>query len=187
MTAAKVKELVRACADGVAHAVSGLSPSEISVIVNGASIKVPDTDNDPLGASDDLMDLREKREAKLEQKIRNEFMFIDGLTVSVNCDVENRTMDQKSDEYDKTKILIQPEKIRKVNDADTSSAAAVSHEPGASANTGANGAVSLDGSAKAGPLRRPTPRIVKRATRPIRFFRAIHMWTCQHPRGKRHV
>jgi flagellar biosynthesis/type III secretory pathway M-ring protein FliF/YscJ len=143
--AAHIKDLVRACADGVAHAVSGLTPSQISVIVNGASIKVPDSDSDSLAISGDLMDLREKREAMLEQKIRNEFMFIDGLTVSVNCDVENRTMDEKSDAYDKTKSLVQPEKINSLTQ-DTVSAAPTSHEPGASANTGSNGPVSLDGS-----------------------------------------
>jgi flagellar biosynthesis/type III secretory pathway M-ring protein FliF/YscJ len=142
---AHVKDLVRACADGVAHAVSGLMPSQISVIVNGASMKVPDSETDALSMGDDLMDLREKREAMLEQKIRNEFMFIDGLTVSVNCDVENRTMDQKSDEYDKTKTLVQPESITSVTQ-DTTSAAPVSHEPGVSANTGSNGPVSLDAS-----------------------------------------
>jgi flagellar biosynthesis/type III secretory pathway M-ring protein FliF/YscJ len=137
------KQLVRACADGVAHAVSGLTPSQISVIINGASIKVPDSDSSGLSESGDLMDLRKASEARLEQKIRDEFRFIDGLTVSVNCDVENREMKESTDEYDKTKSMSQPKSVNEMTQ-ETTSSSAVSHEPGASANTGANGSVSLD-------------------------------------------
>ena len=89
-----VKILAKAAADGVAHAVSGLTPSHISVIVNGIPMKVPDAEGDQLGGVDDLIDLKQRNETRLEQKIRNQFSFITGLTVTVTCDVENRTMEE---------------------------------------------------------------------------------------------
>jgi flagellar biosynthesis/type III secretory pathway M-ring protein FliF/YscJ len=139
------KQLVRACADGVAHAVSGLIPSQISVIVNGVSIKVPDADSAG-GISGDLQDIRKAREAELEQKIRTT-LLIDGLTVSVNCDVENRSMEETGQEYKKEKSFTMPLKDSNTSE-DTSSGNPASREPGASPNTGSpagtNGVVSLE-------------------------------------------
>ncbi len=144
------KELVRAAADGVAHAVSGLSPSQISVIIDGASMKVPNSDNDPAAMTGDLMELREKREARLEQKIRNEFSYIAGLTVSVSCDVENATKEETSVAFDKSKTVVQPLKTSTVSE-ESSSASTASREPGASSNTGgANAPISLDSSGGGG-------------------------------------
>ena len=140
------KVLVRAAADGVAHAVSGLSPSQISVIINGASMRVPDADNNPLGGADDLMEIREKSEARLEEKIRNEFRWIAGLTVTVTCDVENSSTKSQSDEYDKSKSFVQPQKTTE-NTEETANTPAGPREPGVTANTdsGANGSASIDG------------------------------------------
>jgi flagellar biosynthesis/type III secretory pathway M-ring protein FliF/YscJ len=147
-----MKELVRAAADGVAHAVSGLFPNQISVIVNGASMKVPNSENDAMGGanSDEMNDYREKREASLEQKIRNQFAFITGLTVTVNCDVENRQMDEHVIKYDKSTTVVQPLKTTS-NSNETSSFPAGSRDPGASSNTaGTNSQISLDGSGGGG-------------------------------------
>jgi flagellar biosynthesis/type III secretory pathway M-ring protein FliF/YscJ len=146
--AENAKTLVRAAADGVAHAVSGLKPSQISVIINGASMKVPDSESSADPNIDDLMDRREKRESDLEQKIRNEFSFIGvGLTVSVNCDVENRVMVDHTVKYDKAGTVVQPIETTSTNDESTTASAAA-HEPGAVSNTGqagTNGPVSIDG------------------------------------------
>lgn len=147
--AENAKTLVRAAADGVAHAVSGLTPNHISVLINGASMKVPDSESSMDPSSDDLLDIREKREFDLEQKIRNEFSFINGLTVSVNCDVENRVMVDHTLKYDKAGTVVQPIETTSTNE-ETTTAGAASREPGAVSNTGqagTNGAVSLDGSA----------------------------------------
>jgi flagellar biosynthesis/type III secretory pathway M-ring protein FliF/YscJ len=96
----------------------------------------------------DLADLRKAREAELEQKIRGEFNFIDGLTVSVNCDVENSDTKVITDEYDKAKSLSQP-KSNTESSQETTSTAPPAREPGVSGNTnnqaGSNGQVSLDG------------------------------------------
>jgi flagellar biosynthesis/type III secretory pathway M-ring protein FliF/YscJ len=144
-----IKQLVRACADGVAHAVSGLTPGQISVIVNGAPMKVPDTDND---VATDAQDLRKAREAELEQKIRGEFRYIEGLTVSVNCDVDMRDVREETQTFDKNKTLNLQE-TDKTTKEDTQTSSPVSHEPGASPNTGiagTNGSISLDGSSAGG-------------------------------------
>jgi flagellar biosynthesis/type III secretory pathway M-ring protein FliF/YscJ len=142
-----VKQLVRACADGVAHAVSGLTPGQITVIVNGASMKVPD--NDSLGGGTDASDIRKAREAELEQKIRNS-LVIDGLTVSVNCDVDIRTLHETNDEFDKTKSMSQPKTVSEMT-LETSSTSPGSHEPGALANAGTNSGVSLPDQSSGGP------------------------------------
>jgi flagellar biosynthesis/type III secretory pathway M-ring protein FliF/YscJ len=102
---------------------------------------VPDS-TDGLGVGSDLADLRKEREADLEQKIRDEFRFIDGLTVSVNCDVENRETKENVVAYDKKTSLSLP-KTNTEQTLETSSSSPGSHEPGASSNTGANGSVSL--------------------------------------------
>jgi flagellar biosynthesis/type III secretory pathway M-ring protein FliF/YscJ len=150
-----MKDLVRAAADGVAHAVSGLTPSQISVIVNGSSKKVPNLDSGSSAGSDDMNEAREKREADLEQKIRNEFAFITGLTVTVNCDIENRQMDEHVVKFDKASTVVQPLKTSTVTD-ESSSLPGGSRDPGASANTaGSNSGVSLD--AGTGTTAAPTP------------------------------
>ena len=145
-----VKSLVRAAADGVAHAVSGLVPSQISVIVNGTSMKAPDSEGEQLGGADDMIDLKQKNETRLEQKIRNQFSFITGLTVTVTCDVENRTMEESKTEYDKSKAVVEPAKTI-TNTEETSSSSSTSHEPGVSGNLGANGSASIDGASAASP------------------------------------
>jgi flagellar biosynthesis/type III secretory pathway M-ring protein FliF/YscJ len=142
-----MKEMVRAAADGVAHAVSGLTPSEISVIINGNSMRVPDSANEPLsGGGDDLIERRAKREALLEQKIRNQFSFISGLTVTVNCDVEVRQISENKVLYNKDGTVVVPTKTTSVTD-ESSTSVPTSREPGVISNTnaGSNGPASIDG------------------------------------------
>ena len=145
--AENAKTLARAAADGVAHAVSGLTPSHISVIINGVATKVPDSENSGDPSYDDLLDIREKRESDLEQKVLNEFGFIHGLTVSVNCDVENRVTDEHTVKYDKAGTVVQPLETTSTSDESTTASAAA-REPGSVPNTGqagTNGPVSIDG------------------------------------------
>jgi flagellar biosynthesis/type III secretory pathway M-ring protein FliF/YscJ len=130
-----VGDLVRAAADGVAHAVSNLSASRISVIVDGKSMKVPDSENDPLQQDTTLVEMRDKREATLQQKIQDLFGDISGLHVTVNCDLENRTVTEDSTRYDKGGTVLQPlETTSETNE--TSTQVPASHEPGAASNIG---------------------------------------------------
>jgi len=145
--------LVRAAAEGVAHAVSNLKTSQISVILNRKSMKVPDSQDGT--SSDDLNDLRKDREAYLQDKIR-EILHIDGLSVAVNCDVENRTEDSKIRKMDKANSFTQL-RHSESDATETTTNMPVAHEPGVGSNTGGAGAMgtaSIDGtgsSASAGP------------------------------------
>jgi flagellar biosynthesis/type III secretory pathway M-ring protein FliF/YscJ len=138
------KTLARAAAEGVAHAVSGLSTSQISVIMNGMPMKVADSSNSASAEGDDLAELRAHRETDLEQKIRNQFSYIPGLTVTVNCDIENRVRKQNSVKYDKAGTVVQPIKTVS-NTEETSNSTGGSHEPGTTPNTnsGSNAPVAL--------------------------------------------
>jgi flagellar biosynthesis/type III secretory pathway M-ring protein FliF/YscJ len=136
------KMLARAAAEGVAHAISGLSTSQISVIMNGMPMKVADSSNSGGISGDDLSEMRAKREADLEQKIRTQFSYIPGLTVTVNCDVENRTTLETSQNFNKPGTLSLPVKTI-TNNEETSTSSPGSHEPGATPNTGANGSIAL--------------------------------------------
>jgi len=143
-----VKGLVRAAADGVAHAVSGLTPSQISVIVNRRSMKVPDADGSSMSMSDELNDLRKAREADLQDKILR-IMMIDGLSVAVNCDVENSSTESTNEKFSKPDTLVLPEHTTS-DTLETVQNAPTSHEPGVGPNTGtggagSNGPASIDG------------------------------------------
>lgn len=129
------KQLVIAAADGVAGAVSGLTPSRISVIINGISHRVPD-DNNSFG-SDEIDDVKQRSESRLEQKIRDQFAYIPGLTVTVAVDVENSTVVQHKHTYDAANTLVKPaeEESRTEENSSPSGPAA---DPGAGANTGAS-------------------------------------------------
>jgi flagellar biosynthesis/type III secretory pathway M-ring protein FliF/YscJ len=143
--------LVRATADGVAGAVSGLHPSQISVIINRESLKVPDGDESNIA---ELSDKRKAREHELEQKIRT-LLVIDGLQVAVNCDVEIGTKESSDLEHDKSKTFVEPLHTQ-TSDTETTTNNPTARDPGVGSNTGAggagaNGAASVDaGSASGG-------------------------------------
>jgi flagellar biosynthesis/type III secretory pathway M-ring protein FliF/YscJ len=139
------KQLVRAAADGVAHAVSGLAASEISVIIDGVSRRVPGATADGLGTSDDLLEAREKCENHLVQAIHEVFP-INGLTVNVNCDIDSTTTNEESVKYvPKAQVLSMPGESTEKTD-ETSNQPAAPREPGVGSNTGANGSISVDAS-----------------------------------------
>jgi flagellar M-ring protein FliF len=139
------KLLARAAAEGVAHAVSNLHTDQISVIMNGMPMKVAAASGDGSGmGTDDLNEVRAKRESDLEAKIRNQFSYIPGLTVTVNCDIENRTTVQTSQTFNKPGTVSLPAKTVS-NSEEIINSSGGSHEPGTTPNTnaGTNGPVAL--------------------------------------------
>ena len=134
----QVKQLVQAAADGVAGAVSGLTPQNIRVIVNGASARVPSAAQDAGLDGSNVMELREQNEAWLEQKIRNQFSFIPSLTVTVTCDVDNQTRDEHVTKYDKTGSFTQTT-MEHNQSAESHTSDGGSREPGVATNDGLAG------------------------------------------------
>ena len=135
---AQVKQLVQAAADGVAGAVSGLTPQNIRVIVNGASARVPSQEQDFGLDGSNVMELREQNEAWLEQKIRAHFEFIPNLTVTVTCDVDNQTRDEHVTKYDKAGAFTQTTMDRNQS-AESHTTDGGGREPGAASNDGLAG------------------------------------------------
>jgi flagellar biosynthesis/type III secretory pathway M-ring protein FliF/YscJ len=130
------KQLVIAAADGVAGAVSGLTPGRISVIINGISHRVPDGDSNSF-SGDEIDDVKQRSESRLEQKIRDQFAYIQGLTVTVAVDVENSTIVQHKHTYDAANTLVKPAEEENRTEENTSPSGPAA-DPGAGANTGAS-------------------------------------------------
>jgi flagellar biosynthesis/type III secretory pathway M-ring protein FliF/YscJ len=129
------KQLVVAAADGVAGAVSGLTRGRISVIVNGISHHLSD-DTDGFAPSD-LMEAKQKVEASYEQKIREQFAYIQGLTVTVTCAVENTTTSQLTTKYDAATTVVKPAE-EKTHTEETTTSAGTSADTAVGANIGAS-------------------------------------------------
>lgn len=134
-SSAPTKQLITAAADGVAGTVSGLTRGHVSVIVNGRSNRVPDADANVFGSGDDLMDVKVRTEQRLEQKIRDQFAYIPGMTATVTVDVDNRTRSEQSMTYDPDRVIVKPTEINSTNQETTNSSAAAA-DPGVGANTG---------------------------------------------------
>ncbi len=138
--ATPIKQLVQAAADGVAGAVSGLTTDHIKVIVNGRSTHVPTASADAGGGTDvtSMIELRERTEASLEQKVHAQFAYIPELTVAVTCDIDTQTRVSDVHKFDKATSFVQP-----LNEHTTSGEQhgtdAGSREPGAATNDGLDG------------------------------------------------
>jgi flagellar biosynthesis/type III secretory pathway M-ring protein FliF/YscJ len=141
---APIKQLIASAADGVAGSVSGLTRGHVSVIVNGMSHRVPDVDNNPMALSDDLLDRKQRSEERLEQKIRDQFAYIQGLTATVTVDVENRSMTEQKTVYDADHTVVKPNEIQSSN-SESNSAPPPAAEPGVGANAAASIATSGGG------------------------------------------
>jgi flagellar biosynthesis/type III secretory pathway M-ring protein FliF/YscJ len=129
------KQLIVSAADGVAGTVSGLTRGHVSVIVNGRSNRVPDADAaNSFAGADDIMEAKARSEQRLEEKIRSQFSYIQGLTATVTCDVENRTQVEQKMVYDPDKTVVKPSEIQTSNQ-ETTNTAPTAAEPGVGANT----------------------------------------------------
>ncbi len=127
------KQLIAAAADGVAGTVPELTRGHVSVIINGISRHVSEADANPLAGGDDLIDLRQRSEERLEQKIRDQFAYINGLTATVTCDVENRSMIEHKHTYDTDHVISKPVEENTHSEETTNSA-----PPAADAGVGPN-------------------------------------------------
>jgi flagellar biosynthesis/type III secretory pathway M-ring protein FliF/YscJ len=136
------KQLIAAAADGIASAVAGLTPGHVSVIVNGKPHHVADSDNN-IATGDELMDRKRESEEREEQKILSQFSYIPGITATVTCDVETRSVNERKKTYDGA--IVKPLEEKNHNEESTAPAGAPA-EPGVGANTG----IALGGAAGAG-------------------------------------
>ena len=132
------RQLCQASADGVAGAVSGLKQKNIRVVIDGASQRPVDPDavaeTNGIGGSTQL-ELQQKVEAYAELKIRSQYAYIQGLTVTVTCDVENTTRVDNVHKVDKSGAFTQDTYSHK-SDTDGRSGTEAAGEPGAATNTG---------------------------------------------------
>jgi flagellar biosynthesis/type III secretory pathway M-ring protein FliF/YscJ len=141
------KQLVQAAVDGVAGAVSGLTQQNIRVIVDGASMRVPGGGEPGVIIPADYVEMQAKKEAALERKVRDQFSFIPGLTVTVTCDIENQSRVEDVHQVDKAGAFAQADYEHNQN-TDQHSADPSAREPGPATNDGTaalGGPASIDG------------------------------------------
>jgi flagellar biosynthesis/type III secretory pathway M-ring protein FliF/YscJ len=126
-----VKRLVDAAASTVASAVSGLSKSQVSVVINGIPHQVQD--NSDGFSSGDLQDQIDALEKSTCEKIAG--ILMPSALVAVKCDIDNTSSLQTVQGYDKAKSLIVEKKIE-TSSEENSQPASGGPEPGAVPNTG---------------------------------------------------
>src|SRR3954469_2874852 len=128
------KKLIDAAANTLVGAVSGMTRSKVTVIVDGASYSVQDNDGGGTG-SDTWMDIVKDHEHYFTQKILDHFNRIDGLMVSVTVDPKMQQSQIEKETYDKAKTFSKETQIdEKTDDSNTTSRGGA--EPGINPNTG---------------------------------------------------
>jgi flagellar biosynthesis/type III secretory pathway M-ring protein FliF/YscJ len=99
-------QLVNAAADVVQGAQAGLKRENIKVVVDGEPRRVQDTDNNELDGGEAL-ELQQKAELRLADKVKDQFQYISGLMVSVTVKLESASMQQHQTTYDnKGKVVV---------------------------------------------------------------------------------
>lgn len=134
-----IKRLVAASADAVVGAQAGLQRKNITVIIDGRSYPVQDRGDDTVLAGDQL-EWKYQSEHLMEEKIRDQFSYIQGLIASVTVDVNFRSEQSQETIVDKNNFLYKETSISNRTE-EGSSAGRGMIEPGASANT----QISIDG------------------------------------------
>ncbi|HEX4124192.1 MAG TPA: flagellar M-ring protein FliF C-terminal domain-containing protein [Tepidisphaeraceae bacterium] len=138
------QQLVNAAADVVEGSQADLKRDHIKVVIDGRPWRVQDTDNNFFDGSEQLQ-LQQKAEVRLANKVKDEFQFINGLMVSVTVKLNNSSLQQDQTVYDpKGKSVL----IRDSDDTSNSTSGnPPSGEPGALPNVqpgGANAALSIN-------------------------------------------
>jgi flagellar biosynthesis/type III secretory pathway M-ring protein FliF/YscJ len=94
------QQLVNAAADVVEGAQAGLKRDRIKVVVDGTPRHVQDTDNNDFSGSDQL-ELQQKAEVRLADKVKDQFQYISGLMVSVTVKLNSASSQEDETTYDK--------------------------------------------------------------------------------------
>ncbi|MCC6424119.1 MAG: hypothetical protein IT447_11625 [Phycisphaerales bacterium] len=134
-----VKRLVVASADAVVGAQAGLQRKNITVIVDGRSYPVQDREDDSVLAGDQL-EWKYQSEHLMEDKIREQFSYIQGLIASVTVDVNIRSEQAQEVIVDKNNFLYKETTISNRTEEGSSASKGIA-DVGASANT----QISIDG------------------------------------------
>lgn len=126
------KQLVEAIAGLVSGSIAGLTRSNVSVIIDGRYYRARDPASDPLASGNDILDMLQGHERRLEAKIVNHFAYIPGLAaaVTVQLDASNRT--RRETLVDPARTL-QKERVTETETEETSGGT-VASEPGAMSN-----------------------------------------------------
>jgi flagellar M-ring protein FliF len=143
------RQIAMGAADMVAGAVAGLARSHVTVVVDGATIPVPDQNAEGgLPDGDTIVTAIRQNEEMYRDKIMQQLGFIKGLFVSVRVDLNTKSVDTQETVFDPKAIAAKPvtEEDHTV-DSTTSGAPA---EPGATANLTTNGQLSVGGGGAGG-------------------------------------
>lgn len=125
-----VKRLVDAAAATVASAVSGLTRSRVSVVVDGVPRRAQDPDPSGLGGAD-LYEQIEAQEKRLAEKITS--VLMPGALVAVTVDLEITSSQETRETYDASKT-VSKEKVVETSSEESSQPQQQVGEPGAISN-----------------------------------------------------
>lgn len=129
------QKLVDAAADVVQGAVSGLSRAKIKVVVNGAPARLheQDTEDSIAGAGNDQIELLQKNELRLSNKIKSNFEYINGLMVSVTVKLNTTAAVEHVTQFD-PKGTIQKEISSDSETNESNPGTSAGGEPGVGSN-----------------------------------------------------
>jgi flagellar M-ring protein FliF len=139
-----VKRIATAAADVVAGSEAGLSRGHVTVVVDGATIPVPDKDaEDGLPDGDSIVGAIRENEGMYRDKIKQQLGFITGLFVSVRVDLNTKKVETQETTVDpKTSAHLA---VSEEEHTVESTGASPGGEPGASSNLTTNGALAVGG------------------------------------------
>ncbi|MGH7179197.1 MAG: flagellar M-ring protein FliF C-terminal domain-containing protein, partial [Tepidisphaeraceae bacterium] len=127
------KQLVKAAADTVAGAQSGLQRRNISVVINGASYRAPDPSTDALAGGDDILERKQQAEQYYADKLSAQLAFAPGILVGVDCSVDVESSQSTKTTYEPG---VQKEASVKRQSREDAAQPASGIEPGAQSNIG---------------------------------------------------
>ncbi|HZK80982.1 MAG TPA: flagellar M-ring protein FliF C-terminal domain-containing protein, partial [Humisphaera sp.] len=136
------QQLVDAAADVVQGAQSSLSRNKIKVVVDGSPRRLRQDSADGGMFADDQQEAIQHEEMRLEEKIRNQLLYIPGLMASVSVKLNNSHLVENTTAFDpKTSLQKENQTISKT--LETTGASSSGGEPG----VGANAPLSVNGGA----------------------------------------
>lgn len=142
-----IQQIATAAAAVVAGAEAGLSRSRVTVVIDGATIPIPDKDSDDtLPDGDSIIQAIRANEEMYRDKIKEQLAFIPGLFVSVRVNLNTKKVDTQEVTYNpKTSAHLSVTEDEK--ESDTTGGGGGGGEPGAVSNLTSNGALSVGSAA----------------------------------------
>jgi flagellar biosynthesis/type III secretory pathway M-ring protein FliF/YscJ len=129
------KQLVEAAAAVVSGSHAGMTPSNVTVVVDGVPQRVLDPNSDMALGGDESLEIIQAHERWLSQKIADQLAFIKDAKISVTVELNTESKTTHTQMYEKKNSFTLPQETTSHSEESSTPGSTVS-EPGAVPNTG---------------------------------------------------